>query len=364
MLPPNEAAVEEPQQTLDTPSEKQHEVEDIMTMEGMVTVDDINNEQPTLPEEQITQPCEVPQDENSLLIEDDMNQIESFENHQTGPEIKLEHEDATELLKILDESPDNDAEASEYVWEDPEQPDEDDQAPYVEEIQEAAISMKNDDLTDYQIMEYEELEEIDLNDNCMCVTCEDFFDDPADLEEHNRNVHNQLRCELCSTLVEASTFEHHLELCETSKPEPDDLVSEAERTAPEPDDDDQDSLWSEREGLLSSATFECFVCHKSFMNATQFRMHCRIKHKTVSSKMRSLPNDALINCSVCQMGPFKTQVQYDQHVKMHENMAVINSYLSLHPCHTCHTIFVKADELQTHVAEEHKNQSKRADILY
>lgn len=306
-----------------------------------------------------------------LSAHQELNALNVSTETATEPNVKLERDEADELLKMLDEAAadgnadiiyatgdDNDEMASGVFSYDDDEP----EAEVVEPAQQISsddaipsptdigIPTNKDDNIYFEVTEYEELEEIDDESPELASS--------GELEEHtpNTNTHSPYSCDMWSggDFVQQTTDLDHTKSCafngvDDKKQVSDDEAMNDDEAADFVDDDEHVSTVDEYvgDGLVSVVSFECNPCNKSFPNEHQFKQHCRKLHNKQDAARVEL------TCSWCSTTPFRTQLAYDQHIKQHVNTNVINNYLPFYPCHTCRKIFVQSNELDTHLAQVH-----------
>lgn len=280
--------------------------------------------------------------------------VEPPPTHPVSPEsnIKLEREETAELIKILDE-PTAETEDPNYVTEDEElvvecyeeQDDEDESETKDDEDDRESVNtvidVQPESMTEYEIMEYEELRD-DAGDS-PSSDCDQLFVQSDDLEEYKSKMHTGFKCEVCSkTFIRKATYLRHEKLC---------AAKEVEET----NDDEKESLSEEYQlddeyDTNSISTEQRLSPTSEVINESQFPKTNRIK-----TRKRCIVD---LSCPVCAEH-FKTKSNYDQHMRNHTHMNIINNYMTFYPCHTCRKIFLQTTDLKSHMFDAHNMKSKR-----
>lgn len=287
--------------------------------------------------------------------------------------IKLEHEEKAGLLKILEEAadieePNYTTDEEDVVYEcgfdepeDEEERTDDPQNEFDEnESIRSMVEVPQKSMTQYSIMEYVELEGIEESPVLLdCPDCDELFENGTELEEHIRKAHDQFKCEICfKSFVREVTYIRHTKSCvapEVIENKEDEDVEE------DSDNNDPEELFDDE---INSISTECFICNEPFNNNRQYKVHLQKMHKEEVKRNDEVKGAEVdLTCVVCSEGPFKTQYRYDQHVKKHAQMSVINNHMTFHPCHTCRKIFLIPSDLVTHMADVHNTKRKFENII-
>lgn len=169
------------------------------------------------------------------------------------------------------------------------------------------------------------------------------------------------------------------------------LQIHVKKTHPEAQDDEMDVDSEPEVHLANQNEYRCMLCDIPFDNRDQIVEHynelheyfcaeCIVvyvsedellwhnveahkpqkpKSKVTPSRLpatKRLPEFRCSHCDKCIRG----QLKFDQHIKLHDSMNVINNYITFYPCHQCHIIFLTESEGNAHRTFHEENDDKPA----
>lgn len=162
------------------------------------------------------------------------------------------------------------------------------------------------------------------------------------------------------------------------------------KTQHETQDDEMDVDSEQELHIANQNEFNCILCDISFVNRGQLVEHfnemhehfceeCAVvyvsedellwhnveAHKPQKPKSQKTPSRIPavslpeFRCSHCDKN-IRGQLKFDQHIKLHDSMNVINNYCTFFPCHLCHIIFLTETEGNVHQTFHEENDNKPA----